>query len=114
MSRLPSFKPTRRDLFWIGPLLLSTLYWVGRWFWIGAGVAEIHSEGGLPIQQALYEAGAVYEATWRWVIGTVVVHGLALLFAWRRGDTQARDGLLISLLLHGIFALYTEILVLPI
>lgn len=93
--------------------LASGLYWLAAWTWIRSSTAALDTGGTHPVALAMHEAGLVFEATWAYVTGVLVVHGAAAGFtAWRR-DREALVGVGWSALFHLAFLVGQGILAPP-
>lgn len=93
--------------------LASVLYWLGTWAWIRSSTGALEAGGTHPVALAMHEAGLVFEATWTYVVGLAVLHGLvAAVTAWRR-DHEALVGVGWSALFHLAFLVGQGILAPP-
>ncbi len=79
---------------------LSVVFWIGVWTWTEAHMRQMVA-AGLPEIAATLEGILVVDmATVGWVVGCSLLHPLILLLAHRRGDLEARAGVLYSAFVH--------------
>ncbi len=88
---------------------LSVAYWVAVWAWTQAEAARQAQAGANEIALTLHANGFVYEATWAYVAGLLVLHTTLLaLMGWRK-DREAALGVSWSFGLHLLFLVLSGI-----
>ncbi len=83
-------------------LAMSGLAVAGVWAWLHRVMAAGEAEGINPIALTVRANGLAYEATWAYVTGVLVVHGLVGAWARYRGDREAWIGVVSSAVVHAI------------